>query len=124
MTYVFWGGSRENFRDCPDEHADFSTSKTHHSAITFMTTAVEAITTAPEAAVISVILTDISITPRVAFISVFFTVVTAAPRVAVMQVVFTAIIVVLAIGIIIGAVADNSIPSSHGLGIFREVYSD
>jgi len=46
-TYVFLAGSRENFRDCPDEHADFPMA---NSATAFTITVVEAITAAPRAA--------------------------------------------------------------------------
>ena len=93
---------------CQDEQADFSTTKTHHSAAAFTITAVKAVAAAPQAAVISVVFTDV----------------TATPRAAIIQVVFTAITVVLAIGVVVGAVADYPIPSSCGLGIFREAYSD
>jgi len=46
-TYVFPPGSRINFRDYPDEHADFATA---NSATAFTITVVEAVTTAPRAA--------------------------------------------------------------------------
>jgi len=74
----------------------------------FTITAVEAVAAAPRAAVISVVFTDV----------------TAARRAAVIQVVFTAVTVVLAIGVVVGTVANNPIPSSRGLGIFGEAYSD
>jgi len=46
VTYAFPAGSRENFRDCPDEHADFATA---NSATAFTITVVEAVITAPRA---------------------------------------------------------------------------
>jgi len=49
VTYAFPAGSRENFRDCPDEHVDYAMG---NSAAAFIINVVEAVNAAPQVAAI------------------------------------------------------------------------